>query len=86
LRATFLLVTFKLARKPMGARWSELFGLSLLTGVGFTLSLFIGVLAFPLGNAVQGQLRAGVILGSLLATLGGMGVLALAQAKRDREA
>lgn len=86
LGATFLLVTFKLARKPMGARWSELFGLSLLTGVGFTLSLFIGVLAFPLGNAVQGQLRAGVILGSLLATLGGMGVLALAQAKRDREA
>jgi NhaA family Na+:H+ antiporter len=83
---TALLVTFKAARRPMGTRWIELFGLSLLTGAGFTLSLYIGELAFPLGGIEQGQVRAGVIAGSLLSTLAGMGVLAWAQARRDREA
>lgn len=83
--ATALLVTLKLARRPLGARWIELFGLSLLTGVGFTLSLYLGELAFPLVGPEQGQVRAGVIGGSLLSILAGMGVLAWAQAKRDRE-
>ena len=63
-----------------------LIGLSLLTGVGFTLSLYIGELAFPLVGPQQGQVRAGVIVGSLLSTLAGMGVLAWAQMRRDREA
>jgi NhaA family Na+:H+ antiporter len=84
--ATFLLVSLKIARKPMGARWIELLGLSLLTGIGFTLSLFIGELAFPLGEAMQGQLRAGVIAGSLLSTAAGGAVLAWSQRRRDREA
>ncbi|MDE2488809.1 MAG: Na+/H+ antiporter NhaA [Alphaproteobacteria bacterium] len=83
--ATFLLVTFKAARKPLGARWIELLGVAMITGVGFTLSLFIGALAFPLGESVQGQLRAGVILGSLIAGAAGMGVLAWSQSRRDRE-
>jgi NhaA family Na+:H+ antiporter len=83
--ATFLLVALKIARKPMGTRWIELFGLSLLTGIGFTLSLFIGELAFPFGESKQGQLRAGVIVGSLLSTAAGATVLAWAQKARDRE-
>lgn len=83
--ATFLLVTFKAARKPLGARWIELLGVAMITGVGFTLSLFIGALAFPLGESVQGQLRAGVILGSLIAGAAGMGVLGWSQSRRDRE-
>ncbi|MDB5417348.1 MAG: nhaA [Phenylobacterium sp.] len=77
-----LLCGLKIARRPMGTKWVELLGMSLLTGVGFTMSLFIGVLAFPLGGMEQGQVRAGVIAGSLLSTLAGMGVLAWAQAQR----
>lgn len=80
--AIALLCGLKLARRPMGTKWVELLGMSLLTGVGFTMSLFIGVLAFPLGGMEQGQVRAGVIAGSLLSTLVGMGVLAWAQAQR----
>jgi NhaA family Na+:H+ antiporter len=76
----------KLARRPLGAQWIELFGLSLLTGVGFTMSLYIGELAFPGGGPEQGQVRAGVIAGSLLATAAGMAVLAWAQARRHAEA
>jgi NhaA family Na+:H+ antiporter len=80
--AIALLCGLKLARRPMGATWVELFGLSLLTGVGFTMSLFIGALAFPGAGPEQGEVRAGVIAGSLLATLAGMAVLAWAQARR----
>ena len=81
--ATSALIGLKLARRPMGTRWIELFGLSLLCGIGFTMSLFIGELAFPLGGALQAQVRAGVIAGSLLSTLAGMAVLAWAQRSRD---
>lgn len=80
--AIFLLCTLKLGRRPMGTKWIELFGLSLLTGVGFTMSLFIGALAFPGAGPSEGQVRAGVIAGSLLSTLAGMGVLSWAQAQR----
>ena len=80
--AIALVCGLKIARRPMGTKWVELLGMSLLTGVGFTMSLFIGVLAFPLGGMDQGQVRAGVIAGSLLSTLAGMGVLAWAQRQR----
>jgi NhaA family Na+:H+ antiporter len=80
--AIALICGLKLARRPMGAKWIELFGMSLLTGIGFTMSLFIGALAFPQAGIAQGQVRAGVIAGSLISTLAGMGVLAWAQAQR----
>jgi Na+:H+ antiporter, NhaA family len=74
--------TFRPQIRPMGTKWIELFGMSLLTGIGFTMSLFIGELAFPQGGMAQGQVRAGVIAGSLLSTLAGIGVLSWAQAQR----
>jgi NhaA family Na+:H+ antiporter len=84
--ATALMIGLKVARRPMGAGWLELFGVALLCGVGFTLSLFLGELAFPDSAATQSQVRAGVIAGSLLSTLAGMAVLAWAQARRGPEA
>jgi NhaA family Na+:H+ antiporter len=82
--AILLICTLKIGRRPLGTKWIELFGVSLLTGIGFTMSLFIGALAFPGPGMEQGQVRAGVIAGSLLSTLAGMGVLAWAQrARRD---
>jgi NhaA family Na+:H+ antiporter len=80
--AIALICGLKVARRPMGTKWVELFGMSLLTGIGFTMSLFIGALAFPGAGVEQGQVRAGVIAGSLLSTLAGMGVLAWAQRQR----
>lgn len=77
-----LLNWLKIARRPTGTRWIELYGVALLCGVGFTMSLFIGELAFPMGEAERTQVRVGVIVGSLLSTLAGMAVLAWAQAKR----
>jgi len=80
--AIALICRLKIARRPMGTKWVELFGMSLLTGIGFTMSLFLGQLAFPGGGMEQGQVRAGVIVGSLLSTLAGVGVLRWAQRRR----
>ena len=81
--AAALAIGLKLARRPTGARWAELYGVSLLCGVGFTMSLFIGGLAFGANDATaQAEIRLGVVAGSLLSTLGGMAVLAWSQARR----
>jgi NhaA family Na+:H+ antiporter len=74
-------IGLKLARRPTGATWVELWGVALLCGVGFTMSLFIGALAFPEGP-LAAQARLGVLAGSLLSSAVGMAVLAWAQARR----
>jgi NhaA family Na+:H+ antiporter len=84
--AAALVIGLKLARRPTGAKWIELYGLSLLCGLGFTMSLFIGELAFPLSDAAsQAQMRIGVVGGSVLSTAAGMAVLAWAQRRRARD-
>jgi NhaA family Na+:H+ antiporter len=84
--AAALVIGLKLARRPTGTKWIELYGVALLTGIGFTMSLFIGQLAFPDADPThQAQVRIGVVAGSLLSTLVGMAVLAWAQARRPAE-
>jgi NhaA family Na+:H+ antiporter len=80
--ATALVIGLKWARRPTGAKWLELYGVSLLCGIGFTMSLYIGDLAFPPGDPLQPQARLGVVVGSILSALAGMGVLAWCQARR----
>jgi NhaA family Na+:H+ antiporter len=83
--AVFLAVTLGLGRKPTGATWLEVWGLSLLCGVGFTMSLFISALAFPESDLqAQNQARLGVVLASLLSAGAGMAVLSSAGAVRAR--
>ncbi len=84
--AAALVIGLKLARRPTGAKWLELYGVSVLCGIGFTMSLYIGALAFPEDGALtQAQVRLGVIGGSLASTVYGMAILAWAQARRPRE-
>ena len=70
--ASSLLVRFAGARLPAGSDWAQFFGVCVLCGVGFTMSLFIGGLAFDAqAAAYETQLKIGVLAGSLLAgTLG----------------
>ncbi|MDZ4370831.1 MAG: Na+/H+ antiporter NhaA [Phenylobacterium sp.] len=84
--AATLAIGLKWARRPTGARWIELLGASALCGVGFTLSLFAGALAFPTGDIREDQMRAGVVIGSGLAAAFGLGLLAFSAARRAREA
>ena len=69
-----------LAPMPSGAGWRHLYGAALLCGIGFTMSLFIGALAFPGDPARVDGARIGTLAGSLLAALAGWAVLRFAPA------
>ena len=82
--AAWLVSALKLGARPSGASWLQVYGVSLLCGVGFTMSLFIGALAFPgaVDSPEQVEVKLGVILGSVLsATLGGI-VLSIASNRK----
>ncbi len=66
-----------LARLPDGVTWLQIYGASLLAGIGFTMSLFIGTLAFS-GPEHAAAVRIGVLTGSVLSALVGYAVLRVA--------
>jgi NhaA family Na+:H+ antiporter len=81
---TALVVGLGFAKKPEGSSWAMLYGIALLCGIGFTMSLFIGGLAFEHGGFTQGvALRIGVIAGSLASAFFGWLVLHLSLPKAD---
>jgi Na+:H+ antiporter, NhaA family len=59
------------SRMPKGANWGQLVGVSILCGIGFTMSLFLGTLAFSYQELYMSGVRLGVMLGSLLSGLVG---------------
>ncbi len=74
--ASWLVVQFGFARLPEGADWRAMFGVAVLCGIGFTMSLFIAGLAFEgAGSEYVVQTRLGVLLGSLAAAVIGLTIL-----------
>ena len=67
------------ARLPEESSWLQMIGVSLLCGIGFTMSLFIGLLAFASNPILQGEVKFGILAGSLLAGCGGYVILRLAR-------
>lgn len=74
----WLLIRSRLAKLPLATSWGQLYGVSLLCGIGFTMSLFLGTLSFQHENIYLTKVRLGVILGSILSGLAGALVLFLA--------
>lgn len=68
------------ATRPAGASWLQLWGVSILCGIGFTMSLFIAALAFPLHPMLVEEAKLGILGGSLISALLGYLVLRLAPA------
>jgi NhaA family Na+:H+ antiporter len=71
---SFLAVTLKFGKLPDGVRWSHIYGISILGGIGFTMSLFIGSLAFecsPDSCVDITDERIGILFGSLLSGVAG---------------
>jgi NhaA family Na+:H+ antiporter len=80
--STWATVRLDLADCPEHASWVQVYGMSLLCGIGFTMSLFIGLLAFPMSAALQDAVKVGVLTGSLVSTLAGILVLRFALGER----
>jgi Na+:H+ antiporter, NhaA family len=77
--SVWLAVKLKLATRPSKASWPQVYGVSLLCGIGFTMSLFIGGLAFP-DQPQADAVKIGVLMGSLLSAVVGVAVLRFATA------
>jgi Na+:H+ antiporter, NhaA family len=78
----WLAVRSGLAVIPAQATWLQIHGVALLAGIGFTMSLFIALLAFPGSLILQDQAKIGVLLGSLLSGVLGWLILRLAPSAR----
>ncbi|MDE2362493.1 MAG: Na+/H+ antiporter NhaA [Hyphomicrobiales bacterium] len=70
-----------LASRPLGARWIQVYGVALLCGIGFTMSLFIGGLAFPHAEHLVVETKIGVLAGSVASALAGAALLAATRRK-----
>ena len=77
--AIWLAVRSGIARRPEGANWSQIYGAAILCGIGFTMSLFIGALAFPGDLARIDEAKVGTLAGSILSAIVGFAVLRLAE-------
>jgi NhaA family Na+:H+ antiporter len=79
---TWLAVKIGIAALPQGANWGQILGVAILCGIGFTMSLFVGSLAFvPGASDYAGMDRMGILTGSILAALIGYAVTAMASRK-----
>lgn len=73
-----------LAKLPEKCDWSQLYGVALLCGIGFTMSLFIGALAFPDNLHLVDEVKVGVLMGSILSAVLGVAVLLKAKLCRSQ--
>ncbi len=72
-------VKLRIVAKPVGCSWAEIWGVSVLCGIGFTMSLFIGELAFPgssdLARLLRDEAKIGILIGSLISAVLGYTIL-----------
>ena len=74
----FILVKLKIVKFFKNVSWMEFYGISIIAGVGFTMSLFIGGLAFDIDSSMTNKVAAAVITGSLLSIIFGILVISFA--------
>ncbi|WP_371185177.1 Na+/H+ antiporter NhaA [Thalassotalea maritima] len=78
--ACWLVIKLGLAKLPRGSNWMQLYGVSVLCGIGFTMSLFIGSLAFEGADSIYyDQVKLGVLISSILAALWGGWMIKISQ-------
>ena len=78
---SYISIKFKFAKMPNNSNWLSLYGVSILTGIGFTMSLFVGNLAFIENTQYIDGVKIGVLTGSLLSTVFGYIILLMSSKK-----
>ncbi len=68
---SYVSIKLKIAKMPNNSNWFNFYGVGILTGIGFTMSLFVGNLAFVENMQYMDGVKIGVLAGSLLSTLAG---------------
>jgi Na+:H+ antiporter, NhaA family len=81
--AVWIAVRMRWAQRPEGASMPQVYGVALICGIGFTMSLFIGLLAFPSSAQAQDAVKIGVLAGSLVSAIAGALVLRLSSPTRS---
>jgi NhaA family Na+:H+ antiporter len=84
--AVWLSVRFGIASRLGGASWIQVYGVCLLCGIGFTMSLFIGALAFPQQPELIEEAKIGILLGSFLSAVMGYALIRVAPQAEARAA
>ena len=78
---SYISIKLKLAEPPNKSTWLSIYGVSILTGIGFTMSLFVGNLAFVDNVQYMDGVKIGVLTGSLLSTVFGYLLLLISSRK-----
>ena len=78
---SYMAIYFKFADKPNKSNWISFYAVSVLTGIGFTMSLFVGNLAFVNNIEYMDGVKIGVLVGSLMSTIFGFLLLFLGSKK-----
>ena len=78
---SFISVKLKIAEMPTNSNWLKFYGVGILTGIGFTMSLFVGNLAFIENTQYIDGVKIGVLSGSLLSTIFGYLILLISSKK-----
>lgn len=73
------------ASPPGRATWAQIYGVAMLCGIGFTMSLFIGGLAFPDSPELIDEVKIGVLAGSILSAVAGFLILRFARPWQDNQ-
>jgi NhaA family Na+:H+ antiporter len=83
--AVLACVKLGIASRPLGATWLQTYAVAMLCGIGFTMSLFIGALAFPTRPDLVEEAKLGVLAGSFLSAILGYALLRFAPVGRATE-
>jgi len=79
---SYISIKTKVAQMPNNSNWLNFYGVGILTGIGFTMSLFVGNLAFAENIQYMDGVKIGVLTGSLLSTLAGYFLILLTSSKK----
>ena len=81
---SYISIKLKITEMPNNANWLNLYGVGILTGIGFTMSLFVGNLAFVENVEYMNGVKIGVLTGSLLSTIMGYFLLLITRKLKNK--